>query len=268
MVYLPKAYKIIKIDSINDEVKLFRIKGKLNPKPGQFLEVSLPGIGECPLASCSYNNEQLDLLVKKAGNTTAGMFQLKKDDLIYIRGPYGKGFPIEELKNKNLLLFAGGTGIAPITSLINYIEENNNLFKKIIIYFGFKDANCILLNDKIKKWKKQFQVTVCLEKKGLHFGYEEGYIQDIIKEHNLPIKNTIACLCGPEMMMKNITKALNKLNIKNKDIYWSLERRMECGFGNCNRCLIQDVYVCRNGPVFNYSFIKPKLDREEKANEE
>jgi len=266
MAYLPKPFQIIEIKTINKEVKLFKIKSNLNPKPGQFLEVSLPGIGECPLASCLFNNQEINLLIKKAGNLTSALFRLKPKDLLYIRGPYGKGFPIKKLENKNLILIAGGTGIAPITSLISYIEQNKEKFKQIIIYFGFRNKNYILLKEKIKQWQKKFNVTITLDKKEKSGSYKQGFVHETINKFPPKKENRIAVMCGPEIMMKSVTQVLNKLGLDNNQIYWSLERRMECGLGICNRCLIQDVYVCKDGPVFRYDVIKPKIENEEFSN--
>ncbi len=269
MPYIPKKYKIEKIEKQAPNIKLFKIKSSLNPQPGQFLQLSIPGFGECPLASCFYDKKYLYLLVKKAGNVTSALFNLKKGDEVFIRGPYGKGWPLKKLKNKNIMAIAGGTGIAPITSLISYTEQNKKSFKDVKIYFGFRNENYILLKNTINKWKKTFNVTVCLDKKPKKYkSCEQGFVHQILeKKHKSFSKNPIAVLCGPEIMMESATEVLNKKDIKNNKIYWSLERRMECGFGNCGRCLIQDMYVCKDGPVFQYSKIKSKLENENSANE-
>ncbi|MCW8965353.1 MAG: anaerobic sulfite reductase subunit AsrB, partial [Candidatus Pacearchaeota archaeon] len=175
MTYLPKKYKILSVKEYTSDVRLFKIKCNLNPLPGHFIEVSIPGIGECPLASCSYNKNEIDILLRNAGNTTSSLFQKKKNDEIFIRGPYGKGFPIELLEKKNLILIAGGTGIAPITSFISYIEQNRKKFGEIFIYFGFRDEENILLNDRIKNWKKKFHVYIGLSNDPDTKKYETGY---------------------------------------------------------------------------------------------
>lgn len=262
MSYLPKPCKIESIKTYTKDVKLFRIKSTLNPAPGTFLELSVPGIGEAPLASCSHSPKYLELLTKNAGNVTSQMFNLKKGDTVFLRGPHGHGFPIKDLQNKNLILIAGGTGVAPITSMINYIEQNKKDFKKIFIYFGFRDEENILLRERIKKWKKIFELHVGLSSDPNNHDYEKGFINTIIENHKPTIQNTVALLCGPEMMMDCATKELNSLGIKNSQIYWSMERRMECAFGSCGRCQIQDLYVCKDGPIFQYSIIKPRLDNE------
>lgn len=267
MIYTPKPYQITDIKKLTSDVNLFKVKCNLNPMPGQFIEVSVPGIGECPLASCSYNKNYIDMLVKRVGNVTTALFQLKKGDSVFIRGPYGNGFSINKLKNKNLVLIAGGTGIAPVTSLIEYAEKNKKQFKNISIYFGFMDENYILLKDRIKRWEKIFKIIITLNKPLNHSKkYETGFIHETFEKYKPEIKNAIALLCGPEIMMQPSTNKLISLGLKLNKIYWSTERRMECGIGSCGRCQIQDLYVCRDGPIFRYDIIKPKLDNESSAN--
>lgn len=261
--YLIKKYEITGAKTLTPGVKLLRVKSNMNPLPGQFIEVSLPGLGECPLASCSFNSEYIDILLRNAGPLTSKISELKKGDSLYIRGPYGKGFPLD-LEKKDIILAAGGTGIAPVTSFIDYIEKNREKFGSIQIYFGFRDADYILLKERIEKWKKKFNVFVTLDKKCK--GYPQGFINQIIEKQHPKTENSIAFICGPEIMMESITKSLKKLGMKNNEIFWSMERRMECAFGNCGRCMIQDVYVCKDGPVFNYAFIKKRLENEQSAN--
>ena len=269
-MFTSNPYKITEIKTFTPDIKLFRVKCDINPLPGEFVEVSIPGIGECPLASCSYNPTYIDLLTRNAGNVTSAIFQLQKGDTLHIRGPHGKAWPLKKLKNKNLILVAGGTGLAPITSLIEYIEKNREDFKEIYIYLGFRNENYILLKDRIEKWEKKFNLTVSLDKKIMNtdkFKCEIGFVHEVLAKHNLNLKNSIALMCGPEIMMQCVTDNLIGKGLKPNKIYWSLERRMECGFGSCGRCQIQDVYVCKDGPVFRCDIIKPKLDNENSANE-
>jgi anaerobic sulfite reductase subunit B len=268
-IFIPKSYEIQKIIKYTPDVKLLKVRCNLNPLPGQFIEVSVPGIGECPLASCSYDPKSVDMLIKNVGNVTSAIFQLEKNNKIFIRGPYGKGFPFNKFKGKNLILIAGGTGIAPITSMISYILKNKKEFKKIKIYLGFRDEKHILLKERIKNWKEKLDVTITLDKlleKSDNLKCTTGFIQDIITNIDFDTKKTVALLCGSEIMMQCATDKLLSLGIPKTKIYWSLERRMECGFGSCNRCLIQDVYVCREGPIFRYYFIKSRLDNENSSN--
>lgn len=265
MTYVGKKCKILKIEKLTDNVSVFSLKNTSKPIPGKFFEISVPGVGECPITSCTYNKDHIDLLTKNVGNVTKEMFRKKVGEFLSVRGPYGHGFPIKDLQGKNLIIVGSGTGLAPVASLIDYISQNRKDFNKIFIYFGFRDVENILLKKEIKKWEKKFHVFIGLSREKNH-KHEKGYVQDIIKKHKPLIENTIGILCGPEMMMDSVTKELNKLGVKNNKIYWSMERRMECGFGSCGRCQLQDLYVCRDGPVFRYDVVKPRLDNENSAN--
>ena len=180
MAFLPKTYKIEEMQKINKNVKLIKIKSNINPFPGKFFEVSIPGVGEAPLASCSYDDKYLNILMRRAGNVTSRIFELDKGDEIFIRGPYGRGFPINELKGHDLIFVAGGTGIAPVTSFIEYVEKNRKDFGQIFIYFGFKNQDRILLKDRVKKWSKEFKVHVCLDEQGNDAKCYTGFVNDII----------------------------------------------------------------------------------------
>ena len=201
MTYLPKEYKLKAIRKYTDDVKMFLVKCGLNPQPGQFMEVSVPGVGEAPLASCSYDGEYVELLTRNAGNVTSGLFNALSGNSIFIRGPYGKGFPLEELKGKDLILVAGGTGIAPITSLISYVEKNRKDFDDVFIYFGFRDEESILLSRRIGRWARKFKVSIVLSDDPKNEHYEKGFVDELIRRHKPKVKNSVALLCGPEIMM-------------------------------------------------------------------
>lgn len=264
MIVEPKPSKIVSIKDMSSDVRLFRVRSKLNPLPGQFLQVSVIGVGECPLASCSFSGNYVDLLVRKVGRVTGGMFNLKRGDNLFIRGPYGNGYALELLKGKNLFLFAGGTGIAPVTSLIEYISGSRKDFGEVNIFFGFRSEKNILLYERIKKWSRQFKVHISIDEKPVKIKAEIGGVAKSVGRHKFNTENCIAIMCGPEEMMSAITRELNKSGLQDDKIYWNTERRMECAVGSCGRCLIQDIYTCKDGPVFRYDFIKEKIENEAK----
>lgn len=264
-MFTPRPYKILDVKTYSEDIKVFKVKTQMNPAPGQFFQVSVLGRGECPLASCSYDKEYVDILVRKAGNVTSAMFDLKKGNTLFLRGPYGNGYHILDLVGKNLILVAGGTGMAPITSLIEYIEQNRSKFGKATIMFGFRDEGHILLKDRISRWRKNFNILVCLDKGKASAECEIGFVHDVMNRHKPDTHDTKAVLCGPEVMMNAVSNTLINLGLPSTDIYWNMERRMECAFGSCGRCFIQDVYVCRDGPVFRYDVIKPRLENEANA---
>ncbi len=262
MAYEPRKFKVKNIKSYSPEVKMFRVETDMNPLPGQFFQVSLLGKGESALASCSFSENYVDILVRRVGNVTGSLFKLKRGDNLFIRGPYGNGYDIEKLKGKNLVLVAGGTGMAPITSLIEYLEKNREKFGEVSIYFAFRDERHILLADRINRWKKIFRIELALDGENKKVGARKGPVANLIWSDIKSPGNTAAVLCGPEPMMEAVSRKLNEIGIDNSNIYWNMERRMECALGSCGRCLIEDVYVCHDGPVFRYDMIKEKIENE------
>ncbi len=261
MNYIPKKYKIINATRFTLDTVLFRIKSNLNPSPGQFVEVSIPGIGECPISVCSYNKNYIDILVRNVGSVTNAICKLKKNDFIYLRGPYGNGFPMQLFKNKSIVLIGGGCGVAPIKSISEYVEANKKDFKSLYLFFGFKSSKNILFKDYIDKWCKSCNMILSIDNPEKNWKYYTGLIPDVIKKYssnspNFLQKDKYFFICGPPIMIKLTVERLNKLDFTNDRVYISLERRMECGHGKCGRCMIHGQYVCKDGPVFNYNDIK------------
>ena len=154
-----KRYKIKEVLPQTDDNILFRIKTNLNPEPGQFVQVSIPGVGEAPISTASYNHKILDLNVRLVGSVTKAMARMQKGDKIHLRGPYGRGYPMDYLKGKNLILVGGGCGVAPLRGIIEFVDKNKNDYGNISMFFGFRSPSDVLFKDEIK------QNQQCLQKK-------------------------------------------------------------------------------------------------------
>ena len=263
-IYQPYLARIIKVlPQIQDHL-LFQLRFQ-DPKmalnfthrPGQFVELSVIGSGEAPISISSSPTRPgiVELCVRKTGRVTNALFRLPLNALVGIRGPYGNGFPIEKLKDNNLLIIAGGLGMAPLRSLLWYALDNRTKFKDIILMLGAKtpdemlfkyellklidrpDMKCLLTVDKDEEgiWKAHFGVVTKL------FDYVE-----------LDPATTYAALCGPPIMYKFVLKELLKRNFSKDRILMSLERKMKCGVGKCGHCSIGYKYTCIDGPIFTY----------------
>ncbi|MFH1392578.1 MAG: FAD/NAD(P)-binding protein [bacterium] len=225
-LYKSKSVKILDIQDLNYNTKLFTLDINLSFKPGQFVMAGLLGFGESALSLPASNQ----LAIRKAGTVTKALHQLKTGDKIFIRGPYGKGsWP----SAKKILIVAGGCGIISLRPLLT--NKNN------IIFYGVKSKKDLLFKDEHKNWPN------------LHISTEPKLITDLFDEIQLP-KNLTAFLCGPPIMYKFVIQKLKALKIKN--IYMSLERRMSCGIGVCQHCAIGDYYVCEHGPIFSLEQLK------------
>jgi sulfite reductase subunit B len=259
MDYKPINVEILKKEIFNDNTFLFKLKHKLKSKPGEFVMIGLQGIGECPISVCSYNDKYFELLINNVGSVTNKLSELKEKDRVQIRGPIGVGYPMHHLEGKNIMLIAGGTGTAPLRSVIQYIQKNRAKFNNIDIYLGFRNPECLLFKEDIERWKKSFKVHMILDQKG-NMSCAQGFVTDLLDKEKPNRKDTYALICGPPVMMSSTIKKLKSFNFKDEDIYVSLERHMKCGLGKCGHCMIKGHYVCVDGPVFRYDEILKDLE--------
>ena len=266
--YVPKLATIIKKVPLTSMETLFEIKlddgSELNHKPGQFVEVSVFGIGEAPisLSSSPTKKQTFEVCVRKLGNVTTKLHRLGVGDKVGIRGPFGNGFDVDSLEGKDLLFIAGGLGIAPLRSLINYVLDNGNRedFGRVYLLYGCKEPKELLFGDELpliaSKENVEFKPTVNWCPENEVWSGNIGVITTLIPQVSFDPEKTIAILCGPPVMYKFVIADLKKRNVPDDHIIMSLERRMKCGVGKCGHCQINQIYVCKDGPVFNYSKIK------------
>ncbi len=264
--FVPRLATIIKKVPMTSMETLFEIKlddgSELKHKPGQFVEVSAFGIGEAPisLSSSPTKKETFEVCVRRLGNVTTKLHRLNVGDKVGIRGPFGNGFDVDSLKGKDLLFIAGGLGIAPLRSLINYVLDNRKDFGRVYLLYGCKEPKEMLFGDELgsiaSKENVEFKPTVdrCPES-GVWEG-NIGVITTLIPQVSFDPEKTLAILCGPPVMYKFVIADLKKRSVPDDHIIMSLERRMKCGVGKCGHCQINQIYVCKDGPVFNYSKIK------------
>ena len=264
--YVPRLATIIKKQPMTVNETLFEIKlddgSVLGHKPGQFVEVSVFGIGESPISISSPPTKKntFELCVRKLGNVTNKMHTLNVGDKVGIRGPFGNGFDAESLKNKDLLFVAGGLGLAPLRSLFNYVLDNRKDYGQVTLLYGCKEPRELLFADELlalaKRDDVEFKPTVNWCPENETWTGNIGVITTLIPEVNFDPEKTYAVICGPPIMYKFVIADLKSRNVPDDHIIISLERRMKCGVGKCGHCQINQVYVCKDGPVFNYSKIK------------
>lgn len=262
--YIVKRAKIIRTKKMTDLEKLFEItlpNGEfLDHDPGQFVEVSLFGIGEAPIsiASSPTQHHSFELCVRAVGKFTTSMHKLDIGDEIGIRGPFGQGFPVRILEGNDLLFVAGGLGIVPMRSLINYVIDNRRDFGKVNILLGCKTPKSMLFGNEVEHWQERMDVNFnCTVDNGdPDWAGNVGLITSLIPGVNLDADHTFAVVVGPPIMYKFVIKELLAKGIPERQIILSLERHMKCGLGKCGHCQIENIYCCQDGPVFSYDKIK------------
>jgi sulfite reductase subunit B len=262
--YILKKAKILKTKKLTANEKFFEIalrnRETLDHEPGQFIMVSLLGVGEVPISICSAptKRDSFDLCVRAVGKVTRSLHKLKAGDEIGIRGPYGKGFPIRILEGNDLLIIAAGLGIAPLRSLITYVLDNRRDFGKVHILFGCKEPKDMLFSDELEDWNKRTDIhyACTVDRADPDWAGNVGVITKLIPGVDIEPLRTFAAVVGPPVMYNFVIKELLAKGIPEQQILLSFERNMKCGNGKCGHCQIQNLYVCQNGPVFNYERIK------------
>lgn len=264
-LYTPSMADIVAVEELTETEKRFEIKlpgnTSLKHKPGQFVEVSIFGFGEAPISICSSPTKKsttFDLTIRKTGRLTDKIHLLSAGNKVGIRGPFGNGFDASDFEGKDVLFIAGGIGLAPLKSMIDYTIDKRDDFKRIIIVYGTKQPSEILFPEAIKKWQErddvEFHMTV--DRADAEWKGNVGVITTLIPPLELDVENTVAAVVGPPVMYKFTAMALKAKRLPDKNIFMSLERRMKCGVGKCGHCQINSSYVCQDGPVYNYLRVK------------
>ncbi|NQU17862.1 MAG: FAD/NAD(P)-binding protein [Candidatus Saganbacteria bacterium] len=259
-----KKAKILKAKMLTSMEKYFEIAlpggESLDHEPGQFVEVSLLGIGEAPISISSSPTKlgSFELVVRNVGKLTAALHKLEAGAEVGIRGPFGKGFPVRILEGNDLLFIAGGLGIVPLRSLINFVIDNRRDFGKVSILLGCKSPKDLLFGNELEQWGKRLDVNFncTVDNADPDWKGNVGLITKLIPGIDLDPERTFGVVCGPPIMYKFVIKELVKKKIPDRQVLVSLERHMKCGLGKCGHCQINGVYCCQDGPVFSYDRIK------------
>ena len=271
--YIPHPAIVESIQKESFDTKTFKVAfedeklaNSFNYKPGQFVEVSLLGIGEAPISMTSSPSRKgfLELTIRAIGKLTRAMHQLKTGDRLYIRGPYGNSFPLEEFKGRDLYFVAGGIGLPPLRSVINSALDNRGDFGKIKILYGAKTPDEICFKEEIETWQKMTNTEVLLtvDEPDESWKGNVGVVTTLWDKTETAPSGAVAYVCGPPIMIRFAAEKLISTGFKEKNIYVSLERYMKCGIGKCGHCNIGAKFVCIDGPVFNYSQLKEFPDKE------
>lgn len=259
----PEAHKILDILKETEAEWTFRVENEIPIKHGQFMQLSLPKIGEAPISISGFGDGYADFTIRKVGKVTDELFQLKKGDQIFIRGCYGNGWPTEQLKGKSVVIVAGGTGVSPVKSLIHQLYENPEDFGEVYLILGFKNSESILFTEELEQWKtaEHFHVVYTLDNED-YPGWKKGLVTEFVKD--IPFdsfgENYECLVVGPPVMMRFAAKSLIDNQVPEDKIWMSFERKMSCAIGKCGHCRIDETYVCLDGPVFNYTQAKYLVD--------
>jgi NAD(P)H-flavin reductase len=262
-IFLPRTAEIVGAEMITATEKHFRLKmqdgSPFEFEPGQIVEAGRFGYGEIPLglASSPTQTESFELVVRVVGKVSKALAELEAGDTMTIRGPLGRGFPVDEMAGKDILIVAGGIGLCPTRSMIRYIMDRRDDFGRFILFFGARSPKEMLFNDDLEAWRCSSCVEYLetVDRPDDRWMGNVGVITTLFKKVENITPETRVIVCGPPVMYKFVVLELDGLGIPRDNIYVDLERRMKCGVGKCGHCQINDKYVCMDGPVFRFSEI-------------
>jgi len=256
----------MRIESVTDEtynVRTFRLRPtngtKVEYSPGQFNMLYVFGVGEVPVTASSdpYQNEYLDHTVRAVGSVTNVMFTLKGGDHIMIRGPFGTTWPMEEMKGKDVMVVGGGIGLNPLKSVIIGVAKRRSDYGKLYVLHGARTPQDLLFTRDYDAWSKipdsEFLLTVDTGDDA--WKGNVGVVTTLFDKFEFDRSNTVALICGPEVMMYFTVNELTKRGFPTGGLYLSMERHMRCGLGFCGHCQTGPFFVCKDGPVFAYEKI-------------
>lgn len=264
-IFLPEPAKITNIKQMTELEKVFDIEfvsgRSLGHDPGQFVEVSVLGVGEAPISissSPSRSNGRFELCIRKAGDLTGVLHQKQVGDTLGIRGPFGQGFPMERFRGKDILFAPGGLGLAPARSVINQVLDDRGRYGRVIILYGARNPQEMLFQDELAQWAKRDDVElhITVDRPDDTWKGNVGVITTLFSKISIYPRNTVAITIGPPVMYRFVLMELLGKGIPEPNIWLSLERRMKCGVGKCGHCQINHLYACQSGPSFSYAEIK------------
>lgn len=250
----------IRVDT--PDVKTFRVESPEGGKvfehmPGQCAMLSIPGVGEgmFSITSSPTKKEYMEFSIKKCGCLTSWLHMMEPGQQITIRGPYGKPFPVDtELKGKDLLFIAGGIGLAPLHSVINYVRDKRENYGNIQVVYGSRSMEDLVdYKEILDEWMADpsIEVDLTIDREQPEWDGHVGFVPNYVKELNPSLSKTVL-ICGPPIMIKFTLAGLKELGFQETQVYTTMELRMKCGVGKCGRCNIGDKYVCKYGPVFRF----------------
>jgi len=271
-VYRPMAAELLEVIPETPTICTFRIKPErpLPFKTGQFVQLTVPGLGEAPFTPSSSPavDDLLDITVLRTGTVTNVLHELSPGAELGLRGPFGKGYPTDKMKGGNVLVVGGGVGLAPLRSLLYYLFEHPDDFQQVTIKYGARDPSELLYRREYDDWRERKNISLDLTVDARPampvaddvWVENVGVVTTLLRDVDLDLSQTYAVSCGPQIMLRFVTQSCLELGLRPDQVYLSMNRKMSCGIGKCGRCNIGPYYLCKDGPDICYDKIKDCKD--------
>ena len=264
---LIQRYKKETHDTVSLELVPSDADGRFRFKAGQFNMLYMFGVGEVPISLSGDPTDEKRIVhtIRSYGAVTSRMMKLRKGDTIGVRGPFGNQWPIDRLSGRDILLIAGGIGVAPLRPVLYHILSSRGKYGKVILLYGERTPGDLIYRSLIEQWRGRFDLEIDVTVDSAREGWRGnvGVVTTLIPKVQIDPGNTVAMLCGPEIMMDYTIQALRQKGLDDNQIYVSTERNMKCGVGVCGHCQLGPTFVCKDGPVFLFSEIRHLFKKRE-----
>jgi len=238
-----------------------RLSSSYSAEPGQFNMIYIYGLGEVPLSISSPSLKRgsftyVEHTARAVGAVTGAILsRVSTGSLVGVRGPYGRGWPLREAEGRDLVVLAGGIGLAPLRPVIKYVESSRDAFGRLNILYSARSPEYLLYKYELEEYARipNTKLLLSSDTASPSWSYHVGFVTDLIEYIDVDVGDSVVFVCGPEAMMKTSVKKLLNSGFRSDQIYVSLERRMRCGVGVCGTCQLGHYFVCRDGPVFSIS---------------
>jgi NAD(P)H-flavin reductase len=260
--YLPQPAELIEVVDETPTIKtlIVRPESPLTFRAGQFVQLTVPGMGEAPFtpSSSPLEGQRIALTILRTGTVTEQMHQCRPGQVLGLRGPFGKGYPLEKLQGKEVLVVGGGVGLAPLRALILALLAQLDGIKRMSIKYGARCMEELLYRSEYSRWTPNPKVdfTCTIDRPQAGWDGRTGMVTTLLKNLDVDKANCYVFVCGPSIMLKFVTFELVAEGFHKDHIYLSMNRRMSCGMGLCGRCNIGPYYLCKDGPDVNYALIE------------
>ena len=260
--YFPIQAELEQVIEETPTIKTFVIRPEtpIRFKAGQFMQLTVPGVGEAPFTPSSSPavTEKMEITVLRTGTVTDALHTMKAGDMLGLRGPFGKGYPMDKFENKEVLVVGGGVGLAPLRSLIFAMFEDMGKFKRLSIKYGARMPEELLYRASHDEWSKKpkTDMTVTIDVPAPGWTGKVGLVTTLLDDVDVDRSNSFVVSCGPSIMLRFVTYKLLEVGFQPEQIYLSMNRKMSCGIGKCGRCEVGPYYLCKDGPDMNYAKVQ------------
>ncbi|MEW6586563.1 MAG: FAD/NAD(P)-binding protein, partial [Nitrospirota bacterium] len=258
---VPVKARIEKIQPEIVQVKTYTValEGPFAASPGQCNMVGYPGVGEAPISLSSLvQKNRFEHTIKAVGRVTRYLDGLRVGDYLFLRGPFGNGWPMHKAENLDILLIAGGIGLAPLRPVVREILNNRETYGEVNLIYGARNEDGLLFTNEYEDWRRSISIHLTVDEalRPKKWRNHIGLVTDLFDKITINPENTGAFICGPEIMMRFVCRALAFRRLPPSKIHVSMERRMKCGIGHCGHCQHYGLFVCKDGPVFSYDQVR------------